>query len=72
MSMKARVSLRRGTRREGPLPVATGSVSAPGLAQRVLAFESYVGFQHDWIGVLAGVVVALELLSARLRRRDQA
>jgi hypothetical protein len=41
---------------------------APGLAQRVLAFEAYIGFQHDWIGLLAGIVVAIRLLGDRLFR----
>ena len=29
--------------------------------QRLLAFESYVGFQHDAFGVIAGLIVALDL-----------
>lgn len=42
-----------------------GPPGGPGLAERVLAFESYIGFQHEYVGVLAGVIVALGLLVAR-------
>lgn len=38
----------------------------PAFAQRVLAFETYIGFQHEVIGVVAGVVVALALLRSWL------
>jgi hypothetical protein len=66
---------RRGSRRTVPAPPLEGPSGGPGLAHRVLAFESYVGFQHDYIGILAGLIVALGLLArwslrtSRLRPR---
>jgi hypothetical protein len=37
----------------------------------VLTFESYIGFQHEYIGVLAGLVVAAGLWVARGARRTR-
>ncbi len=54
---------RRGSRRNALAPAFEGPSGGPGLAHRVLAFESYIGFQHDYIGILAGLVVALGLLT---------
>jgi len=70
--MAARAALRRGSRRDDPVPTFEGSAGGPGLAHRVLAFESYIGFQHEYIGLLAGLVVALGLLTARSIRRSRA
>lgn len=61
-------ALRRGSRRAVPATLTAGPGGAPGLAQRVLAFEAYIGFQHDWVGLLAGIVVAMRLLGDRLVR----
>jgi len=69
MTSSARSDLRRGSRRADPIPPPTGSAGAPGLAQQVLAFESYIGFQHESIGLLAGAITALGLLAAGLLRR---
>ncbi len=54
----------RGSRRNVPAPALEGPAGGPGLAHRVLAFESYVGFQHDYIGLLAGLIVAVGLLTS--------
>ena len=60
---------RRGSRREDLPPTLEGPAGGPGLAQRALAFESYIGFQHDFIGLLAGLIVALGLLVRWTLRR---
>ncbi len=62
---------RRGSRRNVPAPALEGPAGGPGLAHRVLAFESYVGFQHDYIGLLAGLIVAMGLLTRRRFRTNR-
>ena len=56
---------RRGSRRDSQTPALEGPAGGPGLAHRVLAFESYIGFQHEYIGLLAGLFVAPGLLVRR-------
>jgi hypothetical protein len=72
MSTSRITSQRRGRRRDrpgSPLDTIDGPTSGPGLAERVLAFESSIGFQHHQVGLLAGVVVAVGLVSRWLLGR---
>jgi hypothetical protein len=62
--------MRRGSRRERiDGPVNSEPSGSPGIVARLLAFETYTGFQHESIGMLAGLVHGGLLLFARLNAR---
>ena len=53
---------RRGSRRPGAVGVpSTAPGSQPGLVERVLSFEAYTGFPHQEIGILVGLLHAVDL-----------
>ena len=57
---------RRGSRREGaPSQSVEQSGGAQGFTERLLSFESFVGFQHESIGVVVGLAHAIDLLTRR-------
>lgn len=60
---------RRGSRRADvtSLPV-TSSAGGPGFLERVLSFETYTGFPHQEIGIIAGLWHAVDLWVRRGRR----
>ena len=63
---------RRGSRRDETSVRGTASSGAPpGLLERVLSFEAYTGFPHQEIGVLVGLLHAVDLWVRRGRRRVQ-
>ena len=63
MSTSTARDRRRGSRRERPIdPKLERPVQAQGFSERLLTFESFTGFQHDSIGLLAGVAHAAGLL----------
>ena len=64
---------RRGSRRaDAPASNTAASGAPPGLLERVLSFEAYTGFPHQELGVLVGLLHALDLWVRRGRRGKSA
>ncbi|MGD8682346.1 MAG: hypothetical protein PVG27_00230 [Chloroflexota bacterium] len=61
---------RRGSRREGTATTrAVGPGNPQGLVERVLSFEAYTGFPHQELGILVGLLHAVNLWVRGVGRR---